>query len=321
MKFIKLHSTDPYLNLAIEEYLFRCCDDDIFMLWQNCPSVIIGKNQNAYTEVDLEYLKLKGIKLARRITGGGAVYHDMGNLNFSYIAKKEDKEIDFTSFSKPIIDVLKTFIDKISLSGRNDILLGDKKISGNAQYANGKRVLHHGTLLFDSSLEDMSCALLVDREKVLSKGISSVRSRVVNLKASLPNLSIDALKSAIEAHIIKSFDAKLCLAPENEIIESLYKRNSSSEWILSDKSFLINYNVKKEKRYPFGRVCVFLELERENIKRAKISGDFFELADSSELEDILCSKRISELSDAISTVDVSDYISGMSNEQFLELLK
>ena len=151
MKFLSLLTKNPYYNLAVEEYLFKTSDDSVIMLWQNEPTVVIGKNQNAFAELNLDYVREKGINIARRITGGGAVYHDEGNVNFSFIAKNsETNELDFKSYTEPIIEALSKIGVKAMLSGRNDILVEDRKISGNAQYNADGRVLHHGTLLFSA---------------------------------------------------------------------------------------------------------------------------------------------------------------------------
>ena len=204
MKLLILKSKDPYLNLAIEEYLFRNTTDDIFMLWQNEPTVVIGKNQNVYAEINREYTKEHNIKIARRITGGGAVYHDLGNVNYTFISSRNKEGIDFKYFTAPIIDALKAIGVNAELSGRNDITVNCKKISGNAQYSTDTRTLHHGTLLFDSDLSVLSSALNVDEEKIRSKAISSTRSRVINIKdLILENYKTDEFIDIIKNHIIK----------------------------------------------------------------------------------------------------------------------
>ena len=172
MKFLTLKTTNPNINLATEEYLFTHCEDDIFMLWQNEPTVVIGKNQNAFAELNMDYIKNNNIHVVRRITGGGAVYHDLGNVNYTFISgKKGSVGIDFEYFTKPIIHALPSLGISAELSGRNDILIDGKKISGNAQHTSGNRVLHHGTLLFDSDLSVLSDALKVDEEKIKAKAI------------------------------------------------------------------------------------------------------------------------------------------------------
>ena len=181
MKLIILSTHDPYYNLAVEEYLFQTAEDEVFMLWQNEPTVVIGKNQNAYAEVELDVLRERGIHLARRITGGGAVYHDLGNVNYTFIAKSGQQGIDFAHFTAPILRALAELGIRAELSGRNDLLVDGRKFSGNAQYSANGKTLHHGTLLFDSDLTVLSDVLRPDEEKIRSKAVRSVRSRVTNL--------------------------------------------------------------------------------------------------------------------------------------------
>ena len=191
MKFLRLNTTDPYYNLAVEEYLFRHATEDVFMLWQNEPCVVIGKNQNAYAEINMDVARRDGIAVVRRITGGGAVYHDDGNVNYTFIAASGNASLDFSRFCAPIIDALCEVGVTAALSGRNDLTVDGKKISGNAQHSANGKTLHHGTLLFDSDLEKLSSVLHVDEEKLRAKSIRSVRSRVINLKTLLPQLQAD----------------------------------------------------------------------------------------------------------------------------------
>ena len=186
MKYIRLTTTDPYYNLAVEEYLFRTADDDVFMLWQNGPSVISGKNQNVYAEVDLGYAATHGINVCRRITGGGSVYHDLGNINYTFICPSGDRAaLDFEHFTLPIRRALGELGISCKLGGRNDIECEGGKISGNAQHIEGGRILHHGTLLFDTDFDVMSSVLKVDKEKLAYRAIKSCRARVVNLSCLL----------------------------------------------------------------------------------------------------------------------------------------
>ena len=230
MKFLILKTTNPYVNLATEEYLFNNSDDDVFMLWQNEPSIIIGKNQNAFAEINMDFARENNLNIVRRITGGGAVYHDLGNLNYTFIStKNENNGIDFEHFTLPIIESLKNLGICAKLSGRNDLIVDDKKFSGNAQHTVGNRVLHHGTLLFDTNLDMLSSALNVDEEKLKAKAIKSTRSRVVNLK-SIINRDIDVNEfiKIISDFVISKFSPEIISAPNSVEIDSLVKRNVSS---------------------------------------------------------------------------------------------
>ena len=204
MKYIRLKTTDPHLNLAVEEYLFRHSGDDIFMLWQNEPTVVVGKNQNVYAEVNTEYAKERGINIVRRITGGGAVYHDLGNLNYTFITSEtKAKALDYEYFTRPIIDALATLGVVATLSGRNDLEVDGKKFSGNAQFCADGRILHHGTLLFDTDVNELSAVLRVDKEKLEYKAVKSHKSRVTNLCDIIDKgIDLDGFIALIENFVI-----------------------------------------------------------------------------------------------------------------------
>ncbi|MEG0331764.1 MAG: lipoate--protein ligase family protein, partial [Clostridium sp.] len=162
MIFIYNKSTDPYFNLAAEEYVLKNFNDDCFMLWRNSKAVIIGKNQNAIAEINRDYVTSNNIPVVRRLSGGGAVFHDLGNVNFTFITNDTDDFVNFGKFTEPIIGVLKDNLSiNAELSGRNDLTIDSKKFSGNAQYNYKNRVLHHGTLLFSSSIDNISESLNV----------------------------------------------------------------------------------------------------------------------------------------------------------------
>ncbi len=318
MKYIRLATTDPYYNLAVEEYLFRNADTDVFMLWQNEPSVIAGKNQNVYAEVDLAYAKKHGIRINRRITGGGAVYHDLGNLNYTFISIGGDaKPLDFEYLSRPIRSYLASCGLSTKMSDRNDIECEGAKFSGNAQHAEGGRILHHGTLLFDTDFSVMEAVLRVDKEKLAYRAVKSLRSRVVNLKSLLgEHVTLGDFISGIEAIVCTDLGAVAVPPPENAEINALYERNRSPEWIFSDKRYLTSYSVCRKKKYPFGLVSVDMELSRDTITHIKISGDFFSTQPIEQLEDMLIGKDRSGLFG----IDPSPYIHGMKKEELCALL-
>ena len=177
--------TNPYFNLAMEEYLLKNFNEDMFILWRNENAVIVGKNQNTLSEINLDYIKEHSIPVVRRQSGGGAVFHDLGNINFTFIANNNDSFSDFKRFTTPIIDLLKTLDINAEFSGRNDLLIDGCKFSGNAQYNYKDRVMHHGTLLFSSQIADLSNALKVKPIKFEGKGVKSVKSRVTNISDHL----------------------------------------------------------------------------------------------------------------------------------------
>lgn len=318
MKYIRLKTHDPYYNLAVEEYLFRNADEDIFMLWQNSPSVIVGRNQNVYAEVDLGYTEREGICVCRRITGGGAVYHDLGNINYTFISVKGDaRALDFEYFTRPIIRALKELGVEASLGGRNDIECGGRKISGNAQHIEGGRVLHHGTLLFSTDFGVMESALKVDKEKLSYRAVKSTRARVINMREALGReISAEEFLSELERYVSSELGAIPTEAPRGVEIDAIYRRNRSSEWIFSEKRYLTEYAVTRKKKYPFGLVSVELEFEREVISDIVISGDFFGVRPIEELESSLIGKRYG---DSLA-LDLTPYICGMRDEELLELI-
>ena len=321
MKLLILKSTDPYLNLAIEEYLFKYTEDDIFMLWQNEPTVVIGKNQNAYVEINREYTEPNNIHIARRITGGGAVYHDLGNVNYTFISSRQKKEIDFEYFTKPIITALHTLGVNAELSGRNDITVDGKKISGNAQHSTDTRTLHHGTLLFDSDLSVLSSALNVDIEKMKSKAISSTRSRVTNIRSLLKeDYTTSQFIEALKRQIIVFYNPQLIVAPKNQAINELYIRNKSDEWIYPKNSYVSKYEEIKKGRFDFGGIEAHIELQNETVIALRVFGDFFGNKPISEIEVALQNTLKKDIKKKLSTIDVSEYISGMTNEAFIDFI-
>lgn len=323
MKFLRLRGTDPYYNLAVEEYLFRNSNDDIFMLWQNEPTVVIGKNQNAYAEIKMELAEACGVHIARRITGGGAVYHDLGNVNYTFISSANEKEgIDFEFFTRPMIEALAALGVKAELSGRNDLLSDGRKFSGNAQYSFCGRTLHHGTLLFDSDLDFLTSVLNVDEEKIRSKAIKSTRSRVINIRELIGSVTdADGFMTLLEGVIRERYGAESLVLEDTSKIEELRQRNCSQEWLFPEKSLLSSYSVLKKKRYPFGIVEIYLDMINNDIRDIKIRGDFFGICDVSELEGIIRGARLNTLSEKLCGIELGDYILGMTAELFEEHIK
>ena len=182
-------TTDPYWNLAAEEYLLTSLSEPVFRLWRNAPSVIVGRYQNAAAEINSEYVRTRGIPVVRRLTGGGAVFHDLGNVNYTFIDRKvegEDTAAMFRRFTAPVISALRSLGVEASLEGRNDLVISGRKFSGNAVCVHGGRVLQHGTLLFSASVADLSGALNTRPEKFIGKSVQSNRSRVTNISEHLP---------------------------------------------------------------------------------------------------------------------------------------
>ncbi|MBN2174067.1 MAG: lipoate--protein ligase [Bacteroidales bacterium] len=207
MLIIKRPQTDPFFNIAAEEYLMKNTSGDCFMLWQNEPSIIIGKHQNALSEINLPFVKENNIPVIRRISGGGTVFHDPGNLNFTFISDGETgKLVDFRKFTQPIIEVLNHLGVPAKFEGKNDLRVNGFKISGNSEHVYKNRILHHGTLLFSSDLTNLGNALRSGHEKFQDRAVQSVRSKVANISDFLTNkISILEFKERIEKYISGKF--------------------------------------------------------------------------------------------------------------------
>lgn len=282
MKYIENYSNDPRYNLAFEEYCFKYLprDEDYLLLWINSPAIIIGKNQNTIEEVNSEYIKMKGIQVVRRITGGGAVYHDLGNLNFSIITNAEGSKIDFKKYNISILEALIKLGVKCELSGRNDITIEGKKFSGIAQSIWKDRVLNHGTLLFNTELDVLNNALNVKKDKIESKGVKSVKSRVTNIKDHLNvDVDIEEFREILARSILNTDDveAKTLKLNEEQLqeIDKLFQEKYSTwEWNYGSSP---PFNYKNYRRFPFGSVEVRLEVKHGSISECKIYGDFLVL--------------------------------------------
>ena len=234
MRYLESTSADPAFNLALEQYVFDTLsqDDGFFMLWRNRDCVVVGLNQNTMDEINREYLDANDIMVVRRLSGGGAVYHDLGNLNFTFITRPADMELSFKASMKPVADALISLGLSVEFSGRNDMTLGGMKISGSAQYLRDGKLMHHGTLLFDTNLDRMNEALHADADKLAAKGIKSVRSRVTNIKEHLPEvMDMDGFLSSIRESIAGNMQAYTLNEQDLQAIDVIKRaRYGTREW-------------------------------------------------------------------------------------------
>lgn len=317
--------TDPRLNLAIEEHLLRnvSLEEPILLFYVNAPSVIIGRNQNSVEEIDASFVKGKGIHVVRRLSGGGAVYHDLGNLNFSFVTSGREGLHDFAQFTGPVITVLRRLGIDAELRGRSDIFAAGKKVSGNAQYAAAGRMFSHGTILFDTNLEEMLQALNPGGAIIESKAVQSVRNFVTNIRELLDKeLDILDLKGEILEEVFQQKPpAQLELGPADwqQIRRISAERYANWEWNYGRAP---RFNLRKSERLASGKFDVYIDVVQGRIHSIKLVGDFAGIRPVAELETSLAGLRYEpgavEL--ALQEVDLDAYCAGLPVAEFLDLL-
>ncbi|WP_445509426.1 lipoate--protein ligase [Rossellomorea marisflavi] len=327
MKFIDNKGiTDPRINLAIEEYALKNLDiDESYLLFYiNEPSIIIGKNQNTIEEINTDYVEKQGLHVVRRLSGGGAVYHDLGNLNFSFITKDDgDSFHNFKKFTEPVIEALNKLGVKAELSGRNDILAEGRKISGNAQFSTRGRMFSHGTLLFDSEMENVVSALRVKKDKIESKGIKSIRSRVANISEFLEEkMTIEEFRSTLLKYIFNDSDVEEYVLTDEDWdrIHALSKeRYQNWDWNYGKSP---SFNLQHSHRFPVGQIDVRLEVKKGTIENCKIYGDFFGVGNVDEIEEKLTGTRYerSEIEHVLEGMDIQHYFGKVTKEEFIDLV-
>ena len=321
------NSHDPSINLAAEEYVIRhiAPEEEILLFYINGPSIIIGRNQNTIQEINTDYVEANNIKVVRRLSGGGAGYHDEGNPNSSFIAPhSKDNVHNFKKFTEPVIKVLNTMGVPAELRGRNDIVVNDQKISGNAQYVAGERMVSHGTLLWQADLGRVGEALRVKAAKIESKGIKSIRSRVANITEFIEGepMSVEAFRE----HIIESvFEGKevrsyQLTASDWEAVENLAdERYRNWDWNYGRSPA---FDIQRETRYAGGEIEVYLDVAQGEIKDVKFYGDFFGQRGVDELETLLVGTRYApeSLAKALEKINISDYFVNYSLDELIALL-
>lgn len=279
--FLTHDNNNPFFNLASEEYLLKNKNDYFIYLWINNPAVIVGLNQNTIEEVNLSYTTKKDIKVVRRLTGGGAVYHDNNNLCYTIIAPNNNNENKYKSFTEPVIKYLNSLGVKACFSGRNDIVIDGKKISGNAQTVYKNRVLHHGTLLFNTDMSELTCSLKENKLKIESKGIKSIRARVTNIFDALPNkMTINDFKLGLENYFTKDTERYVFKEEDLKGIDKLVREKYSTfEWNIGRSPKGKNtFNFK----FDFGIFTMTFDTIEGKMQNVEIYGDFFCKKDISE---------------------------------------
>lgn len=327
MIIIDSPSHDAYFNIASEEYLLsRFPKEEILLFYINAPSIIIGKFQNTLAEINLDYVKEHGIKVVRRLSGGGAVYHDLGNLNFSFHTKAEDKDFtDFETFTRPVVKLLNKLGVPAKLEGRNDLLVDGKKFSGNAKTIKNMKMIQHGTILIHSEMSVLADALKVNPLKFVDKAVKSNRARVTNLIDYLPEgtttetfkrLFIEEIKQDNEQVEIYNFDEKDIRAIETLAAE----KYSTWDWNFGASP---DYNFKKANKVPAGFIEVHLDVHKGYIEKAKIFGDFFASNAIEELEEKMVGVKHEEeaLKKVLQESDLKAFFGNVTLEEILDIFK
>jgi lipoate-protein ligase A len=317
---------DPRVNLAIEEHLVRNfrTEDDILLFYINQPSIIIGRNQNTIEEINQKYVDEHGIIVVRRLSGGGAVYHDLQNLNFSFISNSGKENLhNYKKFTGPVVKVLNAMDVPAELGGRNDILVDGRKVSGNAQYSTGQRMVSHGTLLFNSDLSQVAEALNVRLEKIESKGIKSVRSRVANISEFLNQpMNVLEFRERVKDGILTdshNHEYHLSATDWDAIRKISTERYQLWDWNYGHSPF---FNIQKTRRFPIGQIDARIDVEKGLIKNLKIYGDFLGMSDIHDLETRLIGARYEKnaLLAALSGFDLQQYFGDLSAVDLVDFL-
>ena len=323
MFFIISPSHNAYYNMAMEEKYFGIQANEFLILWQNENAIVVGKYQNTAEEVNSSYVEENGIAVVRRLSGGGAMYQDLGNVNYTFIVNRADTELNFDLFTKIVIDALRNLGVPAEASGRNDITINGKKISGSSQFSKGGRVLHHGTLLFDSNLDVLDKALHAQAGKLESKGIKSVRARVDNIR---PYLAKDMETSEFIEYISEYLINKHSLIeldidyPEEQAIHRLANEKYSTwEWVYGQSP---PYTVQRERKFSGGTITAYLVVKNGIIQSVELRGDFF----ASENVEQLCSELVGvadnrlSVHQALASSPYGNSIYNVSIEELADLL-
>lgn len=328
MIYIVNKSNKPDYNIALEEYCFKSLlqHEKIFILWINEPAIIIGKHQNAFEEINADYVKKHNINVVRRISGGGAVYHDLNNLNYTIISNEEKGvDFDFKTFSQPVIDTLKELGVTAEFSGRNDILIDGKKICGNAQAYIKGRIMHHGCLLFNTELSVLAKALEIPKDIISSNATKSVRSAVDNILPNLPNkISVEEFADKLLAHMKRKFPAMKEYTFSQQELAEIEKNRASKfgtwewNWGKSPK-----FDINRHSRYTAGKIQVFANVKNSMIENIKFYGTFFgNNSNLEEIENALIGVRYTytNIENKLKDLNFNDYFAGFSLEELTKAI-
>lgn len=325
MVYLESSSTDPYFNLALEEYVFEQMDKSkqYFMLWQNNNTIVVGKYQNTAEEINQEFVDERGIRVVRRLSGGGAVYHDKGNLNFTFIVDQANgQEFDFKMFILPVIKALERLGVFAEFNGRNDITIDGEKISGNSQYVKAGRLLHHGCIMLDSNLTNVADALRVKEAKFESKSVKSVRSRVTTINAHAPTrISMDRFKRVLRESILESAELTPYILTSRDMAavkELRDKKYHTWEWNYGQSP---TYTMRRDAKFPAGLITACLQIETGRIADIRFYGDFFGSNDIADLEHAMIGLALDDsLGERVEGLHINTYIHGITAQDICHML-
>lgn len=327
MKYIVNNSHNPVYNVALEAYAFRelLAEDELFILWINEPTIVIGKHQNAIEEINKTYTDEHGIHVVRRLSGGGAVYHDLNNLNYTIISNKsQEGAFDFKTFSQPVIETLADLGVTATFTGRNDLEIDGKKFCGNAQAYYKGRMMHHGCLLFDVDMTVLGNALQVSKDKIESKGVKSVRARVTNILDELPEkMTVEAFSNQLLNKMKESYpDMTEYVFSDDDLknIQALADQQFGTwDWTYGEAP---EYTIKRSVRYPAGKITTYANVEKSVIKGMKLYGDFFGIKDVADIEQALIGLRY-EYPDVLAklqTIDTTQYFTNITPQEIAKAI-
>ena len=325
MIYINSNSTSPYFNFALEEYLLTqkdLDDDEIFLFWRTNPTIMVGRYQNTFSEINEKYVRENNVNVVRRNSGGGTIYTDMGAWQFTFIEKNYKEEgISFDKFTGPIVEALQKQDVDAHFNSRNDLLIGNRKFSGNAQYRKDNAILHHGSILFNTDIQAMVESITVAEDKIIAKGIKSVRERVINISEVMKdNITSENFRDIMLDSLLKNSTTYTLTKEDIKSINKIQKEKFES-W---DFNYWKNpiFNISRYKRFNGGRVDFKLNVKKGIIKNCTIEGDFFLSGEISILEEsfIDCKYVREDISKLLDTLDIENYFYKITKDDLLECI-